>query len=51
MRNYPELSIGAQINADGGSRSVGNPVAMALSGVTQALNLKAALEYSNGNSK
>ncbi|KAH8352324.1 tetratricopeptide repeat protein 30 homolog [Drosophila takahashii] len=50
MRNHPELGIGAQVDIpDGGARSVGNPITMAISGITQALNLKAALEYQDGN--
>ncbi|KAH8311458.1 hypothetical protein KR044_006465 [Drosophila immigrans] len=49
MRNHPELGIGAQVDTDGSARSVGNPITMALSGITQALNLKAALEYQDGN--
>lgn len=49
IRNHPELGIGAQIDTDGSARSVGNPVTMAMSGITQALNLKAAIEYQDGN--
>uniref|UniRef100_A0A1B0FLK3 Tetratricopeptide repeat protein 30 n=1 Tax=Glossina morsitans morsitans TaxID=37546 RepID=A0A1B0FLK3_GLOMM len=49
IRNHPELGIGAQIDTDGSARSVGNPITMALSGITQALNLKAAIEYSENN--
>ncbi|XP_073846429.1 tetratricopeptide repeat domain 30 [Musca autumnalis] len=49
IRNHPELGIGAQIDTDGSARSVGNPITMALSGITQALNLKAAIEYNDGN--
>lgn len=51
IRNHPELGIGAQIDTDGSARSVGNPITMALSGITQALNLKAAIEYNDGNGK
>lgn len=49
IRNHPELGIGAQIDTDGSARSVGNPITMALSGITQALNLKAAIEYNDGS--
>lgn len=49
IRNYPELGIGAQIENEGGARSVGNPPSLALSGLAQALNLKAAIEYHEGN--
>lgn len=49
IRNHPELGIGAQIDTDGSARSVGNPITMAMSGITQALNLKAAIEYQDGN--
>ncbi|XP_036335195.1 tetratricopeptide repeat protein 30 homolog [Rhagoletis pomonella] len=49
IRNHPELGIGAQIDTDGSARSVGNPITMAISGITQALNLKAAIEYQDGN--
>ncbi|XP_030378083.1 tetratricopeptide repeat protein 30 homolog [Scaptodrosophila lebanonensis] len=49
IRNHPELGIGAQIDTDGSARSVGNPITMAVSGITQALNLKAAIEYQDGN--
>lgn len=45
------MGIGAQIDTDGSARSVGNPITMALSGITQALNLKAAIEYNDGNGK
>lgn len=51
IRNHPELGIGAQIDTDGSARSVGNPITMALSGITQALNVKAAIEYNDGNGK
>lgn len=51
IRNHPELGIGAQAETDGGARSVGNPPALSLSGLTQALNLKAAIEYQEANSK
>jgi tetratricopeptide repeat protein 30 len=49
IRNYPELGIGAQAETEGGARSVGNPPALSLSGLVQALNLKAAIEYQEGN--
>lgn len=49
IRNYPELGIGAQIENEGGARSVGNPPTLASSGLTQSLNLKAAIEYQEGN--
>lgn len=49
IRNYPELGIGAQAENEGGARSVGNPPTLAVSGLTQALNLKAAIEYQEGN--
>lgn len=49
IRNYPELGIGAQAENEGGARSVGNPPSLAVSGLTQALNLKAAIEYQEGN--
>ncbi|XP_037950812.1 tetratricopeptide repeat protein 30 homolog [Teleopsis dalmanni] len=49
IRNHPELGIGAQIDTDGSARSVGNPITISLSGITQALNLKAAIEYQDGN--
>lgn len=49
IRDHPELGIGAQIDTDGSARSVGNPITMALSGITQALNLKAAIEYNEDN--
>ncbi|XP_031623831.1 tetratricopeptide repeat protein 30 homolog isoform X1 [Contarinia nasturtii] len=49
IRNYPELGIGAQIENEGGARSVGNPPSLAASGLTQSLNLKAAIEYQEGN--
>lgn len=51
IRNHPELGIGAQAETEGGARSVGNPPALALSGLAQSLNLKAAIEYQEGNSK
>ena len=51
IRNHPELGIGAQAETEGGARSVGNPPALAMSGLAQALNLKAAIEYQEGNSK
>lgn len=51
IRNHPELGIGAQAETDGGARSVGNPPSLAMSGLTQALNLKAAIEYQEKNSK
>lgn len=51
MRNHPELGIGAQVDTDGSARSVGNSITMALCGITQALNLKAAIEYNDGNGK
>lgn len=51
IRQHPELGIGAQIDTDGSARSVGNPITIALSGITQALNLKAAIEYQDGNRK
>lgn len=50
IRNHPELGIGAQTETEGGARSVGNPPGLALSGLAQALNLKAAIEYQEGNS-
>lgn len=50
IRNHPELGIGAQAETEGGARSVGNPPALAMSGLTQALNLKAAIEYQEKNS-
>jgi len=43
------FSIGAQIETDGSARSVGNPITMSTSGITQALNLKAAIEYQEGS--
>jgi tetratricopeptide repeat protein 30 len=43
------LGIGAQAETEGGARSVGNPPALAQSGLVQALNLKAAIEYQEGN--
>lgn len=49
IRNYPELGIGAQAETEGGARSIGNPPALSLSGLVQALNLKAAIEYHEGN--
>lgn len=49
IRNYPELGIGAQTENEGGARSVGNPPSLAASGLTQCLNLKAAIEYGEGN--
>lgn len=49
IRNYPELGIGAQAETEGGARSVGNPPTLSLSGLVQALNLKAAIEYQEGN--
>lgn len=49
IRNYPELGIGAQAENEGGARSVGNPPSLAASGLAQCLNLKAAIEYSEGN--
>ncbi|CAO1301325.1 unnamed protein product [Diamesa serratosioi] len=49
IRNYPELGIGAQAETEGGARSVGNPSALSMSGLVQALNLKAAIEYQEGN--
>lgn len=48
---HPELGIGAQAETEGGARSVGNPPALAASGLAQALNLKAAIEYQEQNSK
>lgn len=51
IRNHPELGIGAQIDTDGSARSVGNPITLSLSGITQALNLKAAIEYNEANGK
>lgn len=49
IRNHPELGIGAQAETEGGARSVGNPPALAASGLAQALNLKAAIEYQEEN--
>lgn len=49
IRNYPELGIGAQAETEGGARSVGNPPSLSCSGLVQALNLKAAIEYQEGN--
>lgn len=49
IRNYPELGIGAQIENEGAARSVGNPPSLAISGLAQSLNLKAAIEYQEGN--
>lgn len=49
IRNHPELGIGAQAETEGGARSVGNPPSLALSGLAQSLNLKAAIEYQEGN--
>lgn len=49
IHKYPELGIGAQIENEGGARSVGNPPSLAASGLTQSLNLKAAIEYQEGN--
>lgn len=51
IRNHPELGIGAQAETEGGARSVGNPPSLALSGLAQSLNLKAAIEYQEGNRK
>lgn len=51
IRAHPELGIGAQAETEGGARSVGNPPALAASGLAQALNLKAAIEYQEENSK
>lgn len=51
IHDHPELGIGAQAETEGGARSVGNPPSLALSGLTQALNLKAAIEYQERNSK
>lgn len=51
IRAHPELGIGAQAETEGGARSVGNPPALALSGLAQALNLKAAIEYQEDNRK
>lgn len=48
---HPELGIGAQAETEGGARSVGNPPALAASGLAQSLNLKAAIEYQEQNSK
>lgn len=49
IRNHPELGIGAQAETEGGARSVGNPPSLSTSGLTQALNLKAAIEYQEEN--
>ncbi|XP_052867821.1 tetratricopeptide repeat protein 30 homolog [Anopheles cruzii] len=49
IRNHPELGVGAQAETEGGARSVGNPPALAASGLAQAFNLKAAIEYQEGN--
>lgn len=49
IRNYPELGVGAQVETEGGARSVGNPASLAASALTQALNLKAAIEYQEGS--
>lgn len=49
IRNHPELAVGSQTETEGGARSVGNPPVLAQSGLTQALNLKAAIEYQDGN--
>uniref|UniRef100_A0A182FR26 Tetratricopeptide repeat protein 30 n=2 Tax=Anopheles albimanus TaxID=7167 RepID=A0A182FR26_ANOAL len=49
IRNHPELGVGAQAETEGGARSVGNPPALAASGLAQAFNLKAAIEYLEGN--
>lgn len=49
IRNYPELGVGAQVETEGGARSVGNPPTLSLSGLVQALNLKAAIEYQENN--
>lgn len=49
IRNHPELGIGAQAETEGGARSVGNPPSLSLSGLAQSLNLKAAIEYQEGN--
>jgi tetratricopeptide repeat protein 30 len=51
IRNHPELGIGAQTETEGGARSVGNPPSLAMSGLVQAFNLKAAIEYQEGNSE
>lgn len=50
IRNHPELGIGSSAETEGGARSVGSPPSLATSGLTQALNLKAAIEYQEGNS-
>lgn len=49
IRNHPELGIGAQVETEGGARSVGNPPSLARSALAQALNLKAAIEFQEGN--
>lgn len=49
IRNYPELGVGAQVETEGGARSVGNPASLAASALAQALNLKAAIEYQEGS--
>lgn len=49
IRNHPELGIGAQVETEGGARSVGNPQSLATSSLAQALNLKAAIEYQEHN--
>jgi tetratricopeptide repeat protein 30 len=49
IRNHPELGVGAQAETEGGARSVGNPPSLAASGLAQAFNLKAAIEYQEGN--
>ncbi|XP_035894759.1 tetratricopeptide repeat protein 30 homolog [Anopheles stephensi] len=49
IRNHPELGVGAQAETEGGARSVGNPPALAASGLAKAFNLKAAIEYQEGN--
>lgn len=51
IRNHPELGVGAQAETEGGARSVGNPPALAASGLAQAFNLKAAIEFQEGNGK
>lgn len=43
------MGIGAQAETEGGARSVGNPPSLSTSGLTQALNLKAAIEYQEEN--
>lgn len=50
IRAHPELAIGAQADPEGAPRCIGNPPSLQSSGLAQALNLRAAIEYREGNS-